>query len=302
MPGRLEAVLAVLEPELGARAAPPEPLGGGITNRNFRVRLGADDIVIRLPGNDTELLGIDRRAEHLASEAAARAGVGPEVMAYLEAERCLVTRFIRGRPLEPEELRTPQLLLEAGQALRAVHAGPSLPVAFDPPKVVEAHHALATERGAAIPPAYDEAMALAERIAPLLRGPEHEPVPCHNDLLTANLLHDGARLRIVDWEYAGMNDRFFDLANLSVNNDLTPEDDRLLLRAYFGAASPRRLARLRLMRLLSDFREAMWGVVQSALSELDFDFTGYADEHFARMLAAGTGPEFERWLAQAADA
>jgi aminoglycoside phosphotransferase (APT) family kinase protein len=300
-PAELEAVLEALRPRLGAPAAPPEPLGGGITNRNFRVRLGADDVVIRLPGNDTELLGIDREAEHRASVAASDAGVGPEVLAYLEAERCLVTRFIHGRPLRPEELRTPQLLGEAGRALRAVHAGPPLPVTFDPWAIVEAHHRLAVERGARIPAAHADAVALAGRIRPLLQGPEHEPVPCHDDLLTANLLHDGSRLRIVDWEYAGMNDRFFDLANLSVNNGLEPEDDRLLLRAYFGAATPRRLARLRLMRLMSDFREAMWGVVQSAISELDFDFEGYADEHFRRMLEAGTGPAFQRWAEQAAD-
>ena len=54
----------------------------------------------------------------------------------------------------------------------------------------------------------------------MLTGPEHAPVPCHNDLLTANLLHDGARVRIVDWEYAGMGDRYFDLGNLSINNEL----------------------------------------------------------------------------------
>lgn len=299
-PAGLDAVLEVLRPRLGAPAAPPEPLGGGITNRNFRVRLGADDVVIRLPGNDTELLGIDRDAEHIASVAAADAGVGPEVLAYLAEQRCLVTRFIPGRPLRPEELRTPQLLGEAARALRAVHGGPQLPVTFDPWAIVQANHRLALERGARIPAGHARAVALAERIRPLLTGPEHDPVPCHDDLLTANLLHDGRRLRIVDWEYAGMNDRYFDLANLSVNNGLKPEDDEVLLRTYFGASTSRRLARLRLMRLMSDFREAMWGVVQSAISELDFDFAGYADEHFGRMLAAGSGPELERWTALAA--
>jgi len=297
----LEVVLGALAPRLGAPAGPPQPLGGGITNRNFRVRLGTDDVVVRLPGNDTELLGIDRDAEHRASLAAAEAGVGPEVLAYLEDQRCLVTRFIPGRPLRPEELRTPQLLGEAARALRAVHAGPPLPVTFDPWAIVDAHRRLARERGARIPAAEAEAEALSARIRPLLTGPEHEPVPCHNDLLTANLLHDGRRLRIVDWEYAGMNDRYFDLANLSVNNGLEAEDDEVLLRAYFGASTRRRLARLRLMRLMSDYREAMWGVVQCAISTLDFDFAGYADTHFARMLEAGSGPRLERWTAQAAE-
>ena len=68
-------------------------------------------------------------------------------------------------------------------------------------------------------------------------------MPCHNDLLTANLLHDGERLRIVDWEYAGMGDRYFDLANLSINNGFEEADDERLLAAYFGSPARRRASR-----------------------------------------------------------
>jgi thiamine kinase-like enzyme len=107
-------------------------------------------------------------------------------------------------------------------------------------------------------------------------------VPCHNDLLNANFIDDGERLRIVDWEYAGMGDRFFDLANFSINHEFGEEDNRMLLEAYFGAVREE-LRALRLMRFMSDFREAMWGVVQQGISELDFDFVAYADEHFARL-------------------
>jgi thiamine kinase-like enzyme len=120
-------------------------------------------------------------------------------------------------------------------------------------------------------------------------------VPCHNDLLNANFLDDGA-IRIVDWEYAGMGDRFFDLANLSVNHGFSVEDDRRLLAAYFGVERETDVAALRLMRFMSDFREAMWGVLQSGISDLDFDFKGYAAKHFTRMLATAADPEFELYL------
>jgi thiamine kinase-like enzyme len=121
-------------------------------------------------------------------------------------------------------------------------------------------------------------------------------VPCHNDLLNANFLDDGA-IRIVDWEYAGMGDRFFDLGNFSANHGFTDDHDRVLLSAYFGApARDADLAAVRLMRFMSDFREAMWGVVQQAISELDFDFVTYADEHFERLRATAAEPRFEGWL------
>ena len=133
--------------------------------------------------------------------------------------------------------------------------------------------------------------------------PEHAPVPCHNDLLAANFLHDGERIVIVDWEYAGMGDPFFDLGNFAVNNELDDAGEERLLEAYFGEpATPRRRAALKLFRFMSDFREAMWGVVQTSVSELDFDFDGYARQ---ALRAPGARPAATRasgsWLEEARD-
>jgi thiamine kinase-like enzyme len=125
-------------------------------------------------------------------------------------------------------------------------------------------------------------------------------VPCHNDLLNANFIDDGERIRIVDWEYAGMGDRFFDLANFSINHEFAPADDERLLEAYFGDVRAGHANSLRLMRFMSDYREAMWGVVQQAFSELDVDFVAYAEEHFARLHRTEGDPEFRRALAGAA--
>ena len=139
------------------------------------------------------------------------------------------------------------------------------------------------QRGIAPPPAYDARSRSPRRIEAARGG---APLaPCHNDLLAANFIHDGARLWIVDWEYAGMGDPFFDLANFAVNNELDEDGERALLAAY-GTDDVRALT---LMRFMSDFREAMWGVVQQGISELDFDFVGYALEHFERLAAHGCG-------------
>jgi thiamine kinase-like enzyme len=300
VPPEIARVVVRLEPELGDAPGPPRPLDGGITNRNFRVTLGADDYVLRLPGKGTELLGIDREAERAAQAAAAALGVAPEVVAFDEDERCLVTRFVEARPLEEGELREPGLLEEVTRALRLIHSGGSLPTRFSAWEVVAAYREAALERGAEIPPQFDDALAAAREIEPLMQGREHQAVPCHNDLLPANLLVDSHGLLVVDWEYAGMGDRYFDLANLSVNNGFEAEDDGRLLGAYFGEPCPAgRLARLRLMRLMSDFREAMWGVLQSAISELDFDFSGYASEHFDRLLSTAGAPAHQTWLSDA---
>jgi thiamine kinase-like enzyme len=266
-----------------------EPLGGGITNHNFKVSLNGERYVMRIGGKDTELLGIDRRAEHAAAVAAADCGAGPNVVAFLEAEGVLVTEFADGRPIPPDEMRTPEAIARVVATLKPFHDGDSIPARFDAFRVVEAYARAATEHGVRIPPPYEHAAELAGRIE-RARGPRASR-PCHNDLLNANFIFDGDRLWVVDWEYAGMGDIFFDLANFSVNHEFGPEEDDELLLRYFGERRDKDASTLTLIRFMSDFREAMWGVVQQGISELDFDFIGYADRHFERLEAtAATAP------------
>ena len=268
-------------------------LGGGITNHNFKVTIdGAEEYALRIAGRDTELLGIDRGAEHEASIAAAAVGVGPEVVTFVDG--CLVTRFIPGEIVPVERMREPATIARVAGALRAVHAGPPIPARFNSFRVVEAYRATALAHGGSVPAGYARAAEVAQRIEQA-RGPVPER-PCHNDLLNANFIDDGARIRIVDWEYAGMGDVFFDLANFAINHELNADQSRLLLDAYFGAVRQEHTRALTLMRFMSDFREAMWGVVQTSVSELDFDFAGYADEHFERLARTEASREFRSAL------
>jgi thiamine kinase-like enzyme len=273
-----------------------EPLGGGITNRNFKVTLldGAQ-VVLRVGGKDTELLGIDRDNEHAATRAAAEAGLAPEVVAFVEPEGYLVTRFVDGGPVPVEDVRRLATLREIAGGLRRFHDGPAIPGRFDSVRVVEAYCATATGRGVALPPGYAAAKEVADRIESA-RGVQ-PPAPCHNDLLNANFISDGERIWIVDWEYAGMGDRFFDLANFSVNHELSADENEELLRLYFGEVLEDDVRSLTLMRFMSDFREAMWGVVQQGLSELEFDFADYAESHFERLRATADDPAFREALA-----
>jgi thiamine kinase-like enzyme len=156
--------------------------------------------------------------------------------------------------------------------------------------VVEDYCRIAMERGVDVPSEYSWALGVSRRIE-AARGPQ-PLVPCHNDLLAANFIDDG-EIRIVDWEYAGMGDRFFDLGNFAVNQELGTAEAEALLRSYLGAVRQGDLAHLRLMSFMSDFREAMWGVVQQGISDLDFDFSAYAADHFARLERTAGAAEFE---------
>ena len=291
-------------PELAGRELTLTALSGGITNHNFRVEAAgtADRWVIRLAGNDTHLLGISREVEHAATVTAAGVGVGPEVAAFIRPEGYLVTRFIIGSPVSLQDVHRPETLVQVADSIRRIHGGPAIPGLFVPLRVAEAYLALATSRGVPSPRGWAEAHAAGHRIERALLDAPLPLAPCHNDLLNANFIDDGERIRIVDWEYAGMGDPFFDLGNFSINHELTPDEDAFLLAAYDQTDGPdrARLARLTLMRIVSDFREAMWGVLQQGISTLDVDFVEYADEHFERLARHAAEPRFAQALAEVA--
>ncbi len=288
---RLDAVLERLWP---GREPTLTPLTAGITNANVKVELDGEAFVVRLPGLDTELLGIDRKAELEATRTAAAAGVGPEVVDFVDG--CLVTRFVPGEPISEEDLQRDHVLAKIVRSVRAIHAAPPIASTFPVFRIVEAYRDLAASRGVSIPDAYDVARTKAVRIERAFERHPMPPTTCHNDLLNANFLMDGDHVRIVDYEYAGMGDPFFDLGNLAINNGLGPDAQDTLLRLYFDDVRDVHRARLGLMRVISDFREAMWGVLQQGISTLDVDYVAYAEKHFGRMLENAADDRFDAWL------
>jgi thiamine kinase-like enzyme len=290
----LQRILSELEPKLGPLGGTATPLHGGITNHNYRARFGSRDTVVRLPGKDTALLGINRDAERAANDAAAAIGIAPHVLAA--SEHAIVTEFVDGASLEPAQLRARPEPLAA--ALRRFHdSGAAVPADFWVPSLLAGYERIIGERGGELPDGYAQARAVADRIGAAL--PLTDPVPCHNDLLAANLLSPdgGETVLLVDWEYAGIGHRLFDLGNLAVNNEFDDEAEERLLAAYFDQPpSAARCAALKLMRLMSDAREGAWSAVQRVISELDFDFAGYTKHHFDRLRAASDGPQLKEWL------
>ncbi len=257
-----------------------EPIPGGITNHNYVVRAGEQAYVARLC-EELPLLGISRRNEVVCQQAAGAWGLAPEVVHHEPG--LLVSRFVAGRTLTAAEIRQPALLARLAAMLHRLHQSWDTLIGeflyFCPFQVVRTYARSAARLGAELPGEIDDlledARSLSRRIAPF------RPVLCHNDLLPANLIDDGQRLWLVDWEYAAIGHPFFDLANLSANAALDDDQERALLTAYRGQADPRDLVELRIFRTVSLLREALWAAIQTVASDIDFDYRRYADEHFA---------------------
>lgn len=271
-------------------------LGGGITNQNYKIKVGGESFVLRIAGANTDLLGIDREAEFIAQSTAGRLGIAPEVFYFIKPEGYLVTRFIEGSPLTPQELKQPDNLKVVVDMLKKFHSSTSIPGTFWVPQIVADYTKIAKRHNIKFPNNFDW---LLDCLDEANNAFQYEPLPhcpCHNDLLNENFLIDNQKIYILDWEYAGMGDRFFDLANLSVNHEFTDVQDQLLLEFYFGEVSEKLWAHLKVMRIISDYRESMWGLVQLGISELDFDFREYADKHFQRLTSNLENPDWGEWI------
>ncbi|MFZ2098835.1 MAG: phosphotransferase [Anaerolineales bacterium] len=260
------------------------PLGGGITNNNFRIDVGGESFVLRIVGACTELLGIHREYEYAANLAAGKIGIAPEVYYFIQPEGYLVTRFIDGRAIPPEEMRQPENILRVMQAVRKIHTMPDIPGTFDAFRVVRDYTEIAQHYQVALPQNYDWLIERIQDAEKAISTHPLKPCPCHNDLLNANFLSRG-QLYILDWEYAGMGDAFFDLANFSDHHNLTDEQDRWMLECYLGGEIlPQHWAHLQIMKIMSDLREATWHLVQIGLSKLVFNSREYTGKFFSRLM------------------
>ena len=269
-------------------------MSGGITNRNYVVAFEGDQYVVRIPGERTNLLGIDRRHEAEASRRAADLGIGPWVLGELPGVGTQITELVPGHHLDDIEFAA--RLDDVVELLRRFHDSGPLAGQFPIHRVVEWHARDASSHGAIPPAAYERLHQQSRHIETAFAAAPMPHRPCHNDLLPANVLFSADRVWLLDYEYAGMNDVFFDLANLSVNSSFGSAADERLLRLYFGDITPSAWARLQLMKVMSEFREGMWAVVQQAISTLDTDFVTYAAERLANCERLAAHPDFSRWL------
>lgn len=264
----------------------PEPLTGGITNLNFRVEDAGRSFVVRL-GEDIPVHGVMRFNELAISRAANAAGISPGV--HFHAPGALVLDFIPSRALTEEEVRAPEMLPRVLDLLARVHSdvaphlrGPVL--TFWVFHVIRDYAATLRADGSPHAAALPGLLTQAERLEAAV-GPV-DIVLGHNDLLAANILDDGTRLWLIDWEYGGFNSPLFDLGGLATNNGLSEAQELAILESYFRADPAARWRPYQAMKCASLMRETLWSMVSETHSEIDFDYAAYTAENLSRLRLA----------------
>jgi thiamine kinase-like enzyme len=268
MSGDVERIIAQVPGWAGAANLRVEPLAG-LTNRNFLVTVEDEPFVLRICRDNGAALGIDRELELAALRAASSIGVGPEIVHAILPEGHLVTRFLPGRAWTYEEYCTPETVRRVAETVRRVHALPAMAAEFSPFRRIESYARQAAAMGVPLPEGFEDAMERMRAIEDRQRMDGSDWLKfCHNDLFSVNFLDDGS-VRLLDWEFAGMGDLYFDLATLVYAYDsvgpLPAELEEVLLACYFDEVEDGHRSRLQDMKYMVHLFAAMWGVLHCGL-------------------------------------
>jgi thiamine kinase-like enzyme len=291
----LDDVLALVPELQGERRV--EPLAGGLTNTNYRVTTPGGSYVVRISGKDTGLLAIDRANEIHNTVAAAETGVGAPVVAALPEHDALVLEFLEGEVMDAEKLRRGDHLESIAAACRRLHGGRRFLKDFDMFAIQRGYVQVVQERGFRLPDRYLEFEPRVRELEHAMRVRSESTVPCNNDLLAENFIEVGGAMRLIDYEYSGNNEPSFELGNVWSESNLSLAQLDELVTHYYRRPLRNKVARARLWGLMSKYGWTLWGSIQDGISDLDFDFWGWAMEKYDRAVAEFEGPEFEQLLA-----
>ncbi len=273
---------------------------GGLTNIVHKVQTPDGAVIVRIPGEGTEAY-IDRAVEAHNAGIAAQAGVSADMLFADPETGIMVTRAI-----EDIVTMTPALFAaRGGSPARAAHAfkalhtcGLAFRFRFELFSMIDDYLALLSGKDVALPAGYHDVVAGA---APVKTALDRNPIPlapCHCDPLCENFLDDGQRMWVVDWEYSGMNDPYWDLGDLSVEGEFTAEQDAEMMVAYCGGApTDAQMARMIIYKAMCDLLWTLWGLIQFADDNPADDFWTYATNRFARCQALVNSTEFADYLA-----
>jgi thiamine kinase-like enzyme len=273
-----------------------QQVSGGLTNTNYKVVVDGKPFFVRIPGEGTELLAVDRRNEYFNTRAAAEAGVGPQVLYYLPELQVMVLEFLEGSTMSKATLNAAGMPTKITHAIKRLHGSPRFLTDFNMFRLTEFYLDICKQRDIRIPEGYLERMPTVRRIEQAMSVHPLLTLPCNNDLLAENYIYDGKSMRIIDYEYSGNNDPCFELGNTC--QELQYDEIRIaeVCEAYFGSPVAGKISRMKLNMIMSDVGWGLWAAIQAKISKIEYDFWGWAIERWGRAVEKIDSAEFPTWL------
>lgn len=278
-----------------------EPVPGGITNPNFKVTVDGKSFFVKIPGTGTEAF-IDRENCHIANEIAAEVGVGPKVYYYFTDTKVEVFEWLEGyrKMTWGDPYKNKEFFLKSIDAIRAFndYKKKQLPLtqtAFDQTFQMMK---MAKELNSYLPPEFERMEWLTHRIEEAILTGGIDYKPCHNDYWCNNIFWNEEKkdVKILDFEYASMNDECYDMGIYSAINFFTEEMDVAYIKRYYKGWNEEKFARLKLYKIIADIKWGMWAVVQDKISTINFDYIDWFCRKYARLWSYMNDPRLDYWL------
>jgi len=273
-----------------------EPLAGGITNNNFKIIVNGSLFFVSIPGRNSRLLGVDWYNKFYNARICGVAGLSPKVVQHFPLQGALVQEFLPYALCSAESLQSLAVRRRLVHTVKVLHNGSDFWQDFDMFFLIEFYTTTVKDRKFVLPVGYADYREQIRKMGEALAPYREKLVPCHNDLLPENVMDDGSRVFLLDFDYSGNNDPCFDLGSISVEAGYDDTQIRELARAYYGLVSDTIIARIYLHGILGDVGWSLWSAIQAEISDIDFDFKEYGLTRWNRSVERMESSEFDRWL------
>jgi len=273
-----------------------KPIYGGITNQNFKVIVDQEPYFLSIANNDSELLGVNLFNKHFNNKVCDKLELSPKIIHFLQSEGVLVSEFFPLPTLSNESLHKFDVQKRLIIAIKKLHRGPNFMGTFDMFNLIKSYLKIAKLKDIKFPDDFEDCLIKANIIGKALEPYRKKLVPCHNDLTAENMLDDGQKIYLIDFDYSGQNDLFFELGNLCVEAKFNDIQTRELLINYFGQINEEIVSKTHLHGVLSDIGWSLWSFVQIQISEIDFDFMSYGLKRWKKAVYEIKSGKVDKWL------
>ncbi len=267
----------------------------GITNKNYKVTVDEKSYIVRIPGEGTDLF-IDREVELHNMLSASNVGTGAHIFKYFRPDYVVISDFINGKMMSAESFKNKNLIVKALKAIKKINTEAQFTSTFIMFDYFDTYLQLVKKHSMKMPKNFIDAEKIVNRVREKFLKNMPELAPCHNDLLAENFIDQGDRMRIIDWEFSGMNDPCFEIGDFSVEQGFGEDEDALIVETYFGTFDESAFARMSIYKSMADILWTLYAMIQHHFSKIDFDHWEYGINRFNRAMNAMNTDTFSQWL------
>ena len=286
--------LIKLIPEWNGESIKVNQINSGITNINFEVIVDEKSFFLSMPSSNSELLNIDYKNKYYNNKICGELSISPKVTHFIKSENLLVTEFIESKESSLAMFQSSHEIKQLVKNIKLLHNANPFLRKFDMFNQINYYQNILKKDD--LPKKLFKYVNRMDTLKQKLYLADDKLVPCHNDLLAANIINKDNQILIVDFDYSGNNDPCFELGNLSVEMEYDNEQINKLVRSYYGEINENIISRVNLQGVVSDIGWSLWSYVQVKNSNLNFDYNAHAIYRLERAINKMESKEYRLWI------